>query len=64
MIKNQNNIDENIKNNEKRGGKVDLKKKANYKEITDRPDLKKGYKFTDLDNNNIKGRNNTMTTRF
>ena len=42
LIKNQININENIENKEKRGKKVDLKKKANFKEIADRSDLVKG----------------------
>ena len=52
-IVNSNIIEENI-NIEKRGKKIDLKKKANFKEIPDRSNLKNGYNIIDLNGNKIK----------
>ncbi len=42
MISKNQITNENIVFNETRGKKVDLKKKANFKEISDRSTLKKG----------------------
>ena len=51
IIKNQKSNDEFI---ETRGRKVDLKKKANFKEVSDRSYLIDSYQILDSEGNNIK----------
>ena len=51
IIKNQKSEDDFI---ETRGRKVDLKAKANFKQIPDRSNLKDPYEILDSDGNNIK----------
>jgi len=51
IIKNQKSEDDFI---ETRGRKIDLKKKAKFKKISDRSNLKDSYEILDSDGNNIK----------